>query len=140
MFFQVKAFYPLSTFHFLPILPESQIQYPGNSCKIGKSQFNRGIAMIKYDLARAVQEKAGLSLAEATDAVKLVIATLKETLGEGETVKFSGFGTFLVKKRGERKGRDLKTGEEIPVKSKWVVTFKASEQFNVMVNDEQGGV
>jgi len=45
-----------------------------------------------------------------------------------------------VRKRGERKGRDLKTGEEIPVKARWVVTFKASEQVKVMVNDEQGGV
>jgi integration host factor subunit alpha len=96
--------------------------------------------MIKVDIARAVQEKASLTVKEATAAVELVIATLKETLTEGETVKFSGFGTFLVKKRGERKGRDLKTGKEIPVKARWVVTFKASEQFKVMVNDEQGGI
>jgi len=84
--------------------------------------------MIKADIARAVQEKASLTMKEATDAVELVIATLKETLAEGETVKFSGFGTFLVRKRAERKGRDLKTGEEIPVKARWVVKFKASEQ------------
>jgi len=77
--------------------------------------------MIKADIARAVQEKASLTMKEATDAVELVIATLKETLAEGETVKFSGFGTFLVKKRGEKKGRNPKTGEEIAVKSKWVV-------------------
>jgi len=66
--------------------------------------------MTKADIARAVQEKASLTMKEATDAVELVIATLKETLAEGETVKFSGFGTFLVRKRGERKGRNLKTG------------------------------
>ena len=65
---------------------------------------------------------------------------LKETLAEGETVKFSGFGTFLVKKRGERKGRNLVTGEEVPVKSKWVVKFEPSNQFKAMVNDEQGGI
>jgi len=92
--------------------------------------------MIKADIAKAVQEKASLTMKEATDAVDLVLATLKETLAEGETVKFSGFGTFLVKKRAERKGRDLKTGEEIAVKSKWVVTFKASEQVKDMVNSE----
>jgi integration host factor subunit alpha len=96
--------------------------------------------MTKADIARAVQEKASLTMKEVADAVELVLATLKETLVEGETVKFSGFGTFLVKKRGERKGRNLKTGEEVPVKSKWVVTFKASEQVKVMVNDEQGGL
>jgi integration host factor subunit alpha len=96
--------------------------------------------MIKADIARAVQERASLTMKEAADAVELVLATLKETLAEGETVKFSGFGTFLVKKRGERKGRDLKTGEEIPVKAKWMVTFKPSKQFKVMANDELRGV
>jgi len=78
--------------------------------------------MTKADIARAVQEQASFTM------VELVIATLKETLAEGETVKFSGFGTFLIRKRGERKGRNLKTGEEIPVKARWVVTFKTSEQ------------
>jgi integration host factor alpha subunit len=90
--------------------------------------------MIKVDIARAVQEKASLTMKDATAAVELVIATLKETLTEGETVKFSGFGTFLVRKRGEKKGRNPKTGEEIPVKAKWVVTFKASEQVKAMVD------
>jgi len=92
--------------------------------------------MTKADIARAVQEKASLTMKGAADAVELVITTLKETLAEGETVKFSGFGTFLVRKRAERKGRDLKTGEEIPVKAKWVVKFKPGNQFKVMVNDE----
>ena len=92
--------------------------------------------MIKADIARAVQEKASLTMKEATDAVELVIAMLKETLAERETVKLSGFGTFLVKKHGERKGRNLKTGDEIPVKSRWGVTFKASEQFKTMVNSD----
>jgi integration host factor subunit alpha len=96
--------------------------------------------MIKADIAKAVQEKASLTMKEATDAVELVIATLKETLAEGETVKFSDFGTFLVKKRGERKGRNLKTDEEILVKARWVVKFEPSEQVKVMVNYEQGGI
>jgi integration host factor subunit alpha len=91
-------------------------------------------------MTRAVQEKANLTMKEATDAVELVLTTLKETLTEGETVKLSSFGTFLIKKRGKRKGRDLKTGEEIHVKSKWVVTFKASEQVKSMVDNEQGGL
>jgi len=92
--------------------------------------------MIKADIARAVQEKASLTMKEATDAVELVLAMLKETLAEGETVKLSGFGMFLVKKRGERKGRDLKTGEALPVKARWVVTFKASEQLKAVVDSD----
>ena len=91
--------------------------------------------MIKADIARTVQEKASLTMKEATDAVELVLATLKETLTEWEIVKLSGFGTFLVKKRGEKKGRNLKTGEEIPVKAQWVVKFKVSEQVKAVVND-----
>jgi nucleoid DNA-binding protein len=94
--------------------------------------------MVKYDLVRAVQDKAGLSQTEATKAVEMVITMLKETLAEGETVKLTGFGTFLVRKRAERKGRNLTTGEEIPVVSNWVVTFKAGDDLKAMVNNEQG--
>ena len=92
--------------------------------------------MIKNDLANAVRQEVELSVNEATDAVELVLSTLKETLGERETVKLSGFGTFLVKKRSERKGRNLKTGEEIPVKPRWCVTFKPGDQLKHMVDNE----
>jgi len=96
--------------------------------------------MIKYDLVRAIQEKAGLSQTEATKAVDVVIDMLKETLAQGEVLKLSGFGTFLVRKRAERKGRNLTTGEEIPVQSKWVVKFEPGDQFKAMVNNEKGGI
>lgn len=92
--------------------------------------------MVKQDLINAVRDKMRLSALEAAEVVELVLSTLKETLGERETVKITGFGTFLVKKRGERKGRDLKTGQEIPVKSRWGVTFKPGDQFKQMVNGE----
>jgi nucleoid DNA-binding protein len=92
--------------------------------------------MVKYDLARAVQEKAELSLKEATKAVEQVISILKETLADGEAVKLSGFGTFLVRKRAERRGRNLATGQEIPVEARWVVKFEPSEQLKAMVNNE----
>jgi integration host factor subunit alpha len=92
--------------------------------------------MVKYDLARAVQEKAELSLAEATLTVEQVISILKETLADGETLKLSGFGTFMVRKRAERKGRNLATGQEIPVEAKWVVKFEPSVQLKAMVNGE----
>ena len=92
--------------------------------------------MIKNDLANAVRQELRLSPQDAHEAVELVLSTLKETLGERETVKLSGFGTFLVRKRSERKGRNLKTGEEIPVKPRWVVTFKASDQLKYMVDNE----
>jgi integration host factor subunit alpha len=115
------------------------MKYPGNSCKIAKILFSRGIAMVKHDLAKEIHEKAALSLTEATQALEQVLTILKETLAEGETVKLSGFGTFLVKKRAERKGRNLTTGEAIPVQAKWVVKFEPSVQLKAMVN-EKGGI
>ena len=94
------------------------------------------MSVTKVDLVNAVREKMNLLAKDAYEAVELVLSTLKETLGERETVKLSGFGTFLVKKRGERKGRNLKTGEEIPVKPRWGVTFKPADQLKHMVNNE----
>ncbi|HLC15244.1 MAG TPA: HU family DNA-binding protein [Thermodesulfovibrionia bacterium] len=96
--------------------------------------------MTKVDIARAVSNQAQLSFREAADAVEFIISMLKETLAEGETIKFPGFGTFIVKKRAERKGRNLKTGEEIPVQAKWAVKFEPSVQFKAMVDNEQGGI
>ena len=92
--------------------------------------------MTKVDLVNAVKEDVNLLAKDAAEAVELVLSTLKETLGERETVKLSGFGTFLVRKRGERKGRNLKTGEEILVKPRWGVTFKASVELKHMVDNE----
>ena len=92
--------------------------------------------MTKVDLVNAVKEDVNLLAKDAAEAVELVLSTLKETLGERETVKLSGFGTFLVRKRGERKGRNLKTGEEIPVKPRWGVTFKPGDQLKQMVNGQ----
>ena len=57
----------------------------------------------------------------------------KEDFADGKTVKIAGFGTFIVRKKGARKGRNLKTGEEIPIAPRKVVTFKASNQFKAMV-------
>ena len=94
------------------------------------------MSVTKVDLVNAVKEDVNLLAKDAAEAVELVLSTLKETLGERETVKLSGFGTFLVRKRGERKGRNLKTGEEIPVKPRWGVTFKASIELKHMVDNE----
>jgi integration host factor subunit alpha len=89
--------------------------------------------MTKADIAKEIHKRNGLSRAESTDMVELVIETLKANLAEGKTVKIAGFGTFIVRKKGERKGRNIKTGEEIPISPRRVVTFKASQQFKSMV-------
>ena len=68
--------------------------------------------------------------------VELLFDTLKNTLSKGETVKISSFGTFLVRKTGARKGRNLKTGEEVPIDPRKVVTFKPSLKFKAMIEKE----
>jgi integration host factor subunit alpha len=89
--------------------------------------------MTKSDLASEVNKESGLPKKETSDVVELILDTLKKTLAEGETIKIAGFGTFLVRKKGARKGRNLKTGEEIFIAPRKVVTFKPSNQFKAMV-------
>ncbi len=92
--------------------------------------------MTKADMAQVIHERNGLSRAESAEMVELVIETLKANLAEGKTVKVAGFGTFIVRKKGERKGRNLKTGEEIAISPRRVVTFKASQQLKAMVENQ----
>ncbi|HKZ56116.1 MAG TPA: integration host factor subunit alpha [Thermodesulfovibrionales bacterium] len=89
--------------------------------------------MTKVDIVKEIHERNGLSRAESADMVELVIETLKANLAEGKNVKITGFGTFMVRKKGERKGRNIKTGEEIPIAPRRVVTFRASLQLKAMV-------
>ena len=92
------------------------------------------MSMTKADLAQELYEKnyKWLSRKEATDMVELLIHTLKEILTDGKTVKIAGFGAFIVRKKAERKGRNLKTGEEIPIVPRKVVSFKTSQQLKEM--------
>lgn len=91
--------------------------------------------MTKAELAKELYERhyKWLSRKEAFDMVELVYDTLKVALAEGETVKIPGFGTFIVRKKGMRKGRNIKTGEEIPIEPRKVVTFKPSLKFKAML-------
>jgi integration host factor subunit alpha len=91
--------------------------------------------MTKADLANEVYQNVGISKVEAFDMVELLLNTLKMTLAEGEAIKIAGFGTFLVRKKGARKGRNIKTGEEIPIAPRKVVTFRLSLQFKAMVEN-----
>ncbi|GAB4535073.1 MAG: integration host factor subunit alpha [Thermodesulfovibrionia bacterium] len=89
--------------------------------------------MIKADLANRLYERLGLPKRESAEIVELLFDTLSNTLAEGESVKISGFGTFLVRKKGTRKGRNPKTGEEIQITQRRVVTFKPSHKLKDIV-------
>ncbi len=89
--------------------------------------------MTKADLAHKIYEQVGLSKIESADMVELVIETMKANLAEGKTVKIAGFGTFTVRKKTERIGRNPRTKEEVTIPPRRVVTFKASKQFKGLV-------
>jgi len=86
--------------------------------------------MTKADLARIVYERhGGLSNKEASRLVDLILQFIKEGLREGERVQISGFGTFLVREKKERKGRNPQTGEEMTILRRKSVVFRPSKNF-----------
>ncbi len=89
--------------------------------------------MTKADLADRVYEKVGLSRKEAVDMIETLFASMKSILSEGESIKITGFGTFLVRKKTSRRGRNPKTGEEMEITARKVITFKPSLEFKAMV-------
>lgn len=89
--------------------------------------------MTKADLADKLYEKVGLPKKEATTIVETLFDSMKNILSEGESIKITGFGTFLVRKKGSRKGRNPKTGDELEIEQRKVVTFKPSLQFKALV-------
>lgn len=80
----------------------------------------------RSDLAEAVYLEVGLSRTESAALVEMIIDEICDAIARGETVKLSSFATFQVRDKTERIGRNPKTGEEVPISSRRVVTFKAS--------------
>jgi integration host factor subunit alpha len=89
--------------------------------------------MTKADLADRLYEKVGLPKKEATAIVETLFDSMKNILSEGESIKITGFGTFLVRKKNARRGRNPKTGDELEIEQRRVVTFKPSLQFKALV-------
>lgn len=78
-------------------------------------------------IAEAIHRDIGLSRAESLDMVESVLQHMCEALAQGENVKISGFGTFLLRDKGERVGRNPKTGVEVAITPRRVMTFRASQ-------------
>jgi integration host factor alpha subunit len=89
--------------------------------------------MTKADIVNTLFEKVGLPKKEAQDIIEIILSTMKETFVEGESIKISGFGTFNVRKKSSRRGRNPKTGEEIEITPRRVVTFRPSNQLKEMI-------
>ena len=82
--------------------------------------------MTRADLVEAVCERTGLSRRNAAGVVDAMLAVVKEALRTGETVKITGFGTWRVRQKGERAGRNPQTGQAIVIRPRRVVAFKPS--------------
>ena len=82
--------------------------------------------MTKAELSESVYQRLGLSRRESSEMVDSVFEVIKETLAEGENLKVSGFGSFVVRAKDSRIGRNPQTGDAITITQRKVVTFKAS--------------
>ncbi|MCC6008783.1 MAG: integration host factor subunit alpha [Rhodobacteraceae bacterium] len=80
----------------------------------------------RMDLTEAVFREVGLSRSESSALVESVLQEISDALVRGETVKISSFGTFMVREKGERIGRNPKTGEEVPIHPRRVLSFRPS--------------
>ncbi|MBQ1657528.1 MAG: integration host factor subunit alpha [Rhodocyclaceae bacterium] len=93
-----------------------------------------GVTLTKAELSEILFERVGLNKREAKDLVEQFFEEIRQTLAEGETVKFSGFGNFELRDKPQRPGRNPKTGEEIPISARRVVTFHASQKLKGAVS------
>ena len=92
------------------------------------------MAMTKADLVDSIYEKIGFSKKEAADLVELIFDTMKDRLEQGDKIKISGFGNFVVREKKSRMGRNPQTGEAIEISARKVLTFKPSQVLRADVN------
>ena len=83
--------------------------------------------LTRAEIADALNRKLGLSRAESLSMVESIITKMSDALARGENVKISGFGTFILRDKSERIGRNPKTGIEVPITPRRVMTFRASQ-------------
>ena len=90
--------------------------------------------LTRADLAEAVYKQVGLSRSESADLVELVLSEISDAIERGENVKLSSFGSFIVRSKAERIGRNPKTGVEVPITPRRVMVFKASNVLKARIN------
>jgi integration host factor subunit alpha len=92
--------------------------------------------MTKADLVEIVYEKVGgLSKKESQDIVETIFDTMKEILKNGEKIKISGFGNFILRDKRPRKGRNPQTGDDIQITARRVLTFRPSQILKAHINE-----
>ena len=94
-----------------------------------------GKTLTRADLAEAVFQKVGLPRNELAEIVELVLREIVASLERGQTVKLSSFGSFGIRDKGQRIGRNPKTGQEVPITPRRVLVFRASNIMKQRIND-----
>lgn len=89
--------------------------------------------LTRADLAESLHKNVGLSKAESSKLVESILDHMTDALAKGENVKISGFGSFLLRDKGARVGRNPKTGVEVPIAPRRVLTFRASQMMRERV-------
>ena len=96
------------------------------------------MAVTKADCAERLFDEIGLNKREAKEMVELFFEQIKASLEQGEQVKISGFGKFELRDKSSRPGRNPKTGEEIPISARRVVTFRTGQKLKTRVEAYAG--
>ena len=96
------------------------------------------MALTKADMAEHLIEELGLNKREAKEMVELFFEKIRTALEKGEQVKLSGFGNFDLREKKQRPGRNPKTGEEIPITARRVVTFRPGQKLKSRVEAYAG--
>jgi integration host factor subunit alpha len=97
-----------------------------------------GRTVTRADLSESVFQEVGLSRNESSDLVETILSEVVEALARGESVKISSFGSFTVRDKGQRIGRNPKTGQEVPILPRRVLVFRASNVLKTMINGAPG--
>ncbi len=96
------------------------------------------MALTKAEMAEKLFEEIGLNKREAKEMVEMFFEKIRLSLEDGSQVKLSGFGNFDLRKKQERPGRNPKTGEEIPISARQVVTFRPGQKLKTRVEAYAG--
>lgn len=92
--------------------------------------------MTKANIAEQIEARTGLSKKDSVDMMEAIFSIMKSTLEAGETLKISGFGSFIVKQKADRRGRNPQTGEAITIEARRILTFKPSSVLRNAINKE----
>lgn len=98
-----------------------------------------GKTLTRADLAEAVVRNVGLPRNESQELVELVLSEISDCLAGGQSVKLSSFGSFGIRQKGQRVGRNPKTGEEVPITPRRVLIFRPSNIMKDRINGGQRG-